>query len=145
MAVTYDPDDQVQLPDFGETYSFELPPKTYLHCDFGSDAAWENCLCLTRTQPLPNVTLQKSQYSIIPPSHPTYAPRNLAPFAYFNYDDRAHIYVVSGWHKQGGPSGGLPWIQSKKHLDQIGGLTYVRFEDASDEDFNDIWAEIRIG
>jgi len=66
-------------------------------------------------------------------------------FAYFNYDDSAHIYVVSGWHEQGAPSGALPWIQSKKRVDQVGGLTYLHFEDTSDEDFNDIWAEIRIG
>lgn len=145
MAITYDPDDQVALPKFDQTYTLELGPGRYLSCIFGSDAAWENCICLTRIQPAPNLTLQKSNYRVVPPNHPNYAPRNLDSFAYFNYDSEAHIYVVSGWSKQGPPSGGLPWIQSPKREEHPApGLTYVRFEDASDEDWDDIIVEIQI-
>ncbi len=145
MALTYDPDDKVQLPDSAQMYTIELPAKKYMHCFFGSDAAWENCLCLTRYQPGPNITLQKSQYAVVPPAHPTWLPRNLDMFAVYNYGPEAQVWIVSGWHKQGRPSGSLPWIQSPKREEHPApGLTYVRFEDSGDEDWNDIWVEIQI-
>jgi hypothetical protein len=142
---TYDPDELVQLPDFNLTYRFEVPPKRQFWSSFASDAAWENCICLTRLQPVLVGSLQRSNYPNTVPNHPTWLPRSLNPFTYYNYGTKPDIWVVSGWHKHGGPSGSLPWIQSPIQVNSVEPLTYVRFEDASDEDWNDIWMEIKIG
>ena len=52
--------------------------------------------------------------------------------------------LVEVRHKQGVPSGTLPWVQSKVRVTPVDSLTYVQFEDAGDGDFNDIWATVEI-
>jgi hypothetical protein len=144
VTITYDPDDQVQLPDFTQTYTVEVQPRHIALFTFGSLAAWENCICLTLiTPPSSAGSIGFSRHPNTSAARPKSIPRSLYPFTYPNLRDEKDVWVVSGWHKRGGALGSLPWVQSPIKIQRISDVrVYLQFEDGGDEDFNDIWTMV---
>lgn len=129
--VMFGPDEDQAKPDFNQMYKFQILPGRNYWFDFASNAAWENCACITRVSPLPAVSIKRGNYS-----------RTLASFRLWTYNRDGETFYISGWHKRGGPSGALPWIQSPMRVTVAEPLTFVSFEDATDEDYNDVSVEI---
>ncbi|MDA2267064.1 hypothetical protein PDN28_14250 [Bacillus cereus] len=102
---------------------------------YGSNAAWENAACIY-PQDSDNKLAEAGNYS-----------RRLdIPYeTNTNHTGNDIWYMVTGWHKQGRPDGGLPWVQSAvTTLNSNPDSPSYGFEDSGGQDYDDMVVNVDI-
>lgn len=129
----YGPDNSKEM-NFTWVHAVQVPQGGRIVIDFSSQAAWENAICIYQLHTGDDKIAERGNHG-----------RSLSRWVSEPNQGLATVtYLISGWHKNTPPNAGAPWHQSRgKIVLQTGSDVVFGFEDAGDNDYNDIVAFVR--